>query len=159
MWPVARSRSGRWAYRSSRSPASLEAGASGPDDLGAENLDAEARVAVGLSAAEPVVHVQRRDPVPELAQREEEAGGVGPAGDEAQHLAARLDQVVPAHVRLDPLEDPHTAKCAQNVGAASHRSRTPTTSSSSASENSYGVAYSTSGIRAAGSTPALAAIT
>ena len=62
------------------------------------------RVRVGLRAAQAVVDVQRRDAVAELAQRVEEAGRVGAARDEAEHLAARLDQVVPADVRLDPRE-------------------------------------------------------
>ena len=43
------------------------------DDLGAELLGAEARIGVGLLAAQAVVDVQRRDAVAELAQREQEA--------------------------------------------------------------------------------------
>jgi hypothetical protein len=35
----------------------------------------------------------------------EEAGRVGAAGDEAEHLAARLDQPVPADVGLDAREE------------------------------------------------------
>ena len=65
-------------------------------------------------------------PVAELAQRVAEAGRVGAAGDEAEHLAARLDQLVPADVRLDPLEErPRRQCCTHQVGAASHASSTP----------------------------------
>ena len=46
--------------------------------------------------------MERGDAVAELAQRVPEAGRVGPAGDERDHLAARGNQVVPADVLLDP---------------------------------------------------------
>src|SRR5581483_3974272 len=71
------------------------------DDLGAELLRAQARVRVRLGTAQPVIDVQRRDAVAELAQRTPEAGRVGAAADEAQHLATGLDQLVPADVLLD----------------------------------------------------------
>src|SRR5581483_9982110 len=77
----------------------------GLHDLGAEALGAEARVLVRLGAAQAVVDVQRRDAVAELAQRVVEAGRVGAAGDEAEHLAARLDQLVPADVLFDAREE------------------------------------------------------
>jgi hypothetical protein len=48
-----------------------------------------------------VIDVEGGDGVAELAERVVEAGRVGAAGDEAQHLAARLDQVVPADVLVD----------------------------------------------------------
>ena len=65
-----------------------QARAGGVHDLGAESLDAEARVRIRLGAAKAVSDVQRGDAVPELAQREDETGRVGPAGDEAEHLTA-----------------------------------------------------------------------
>ena len=49
--------------------------------------------------------MQRRDAIAELAQRVEEARRVGAARDEAEHVAARLDQIVPADVLLDALEN------------------------------------------------------
>jgi hypothetical protein len=52
-----------------------------------------------------VVDVQCRDAVAELTQRVEETGRIGAAGDEAEHVAARLDQIVPADVGLDALEE------------------------------------------------------
>jgi len=51
-----------------------------------------------------VVDVQRRDAVAKLAQRVEETRRVRSAGDEAEDVAAGLDQVVAANVRLDALE-------------------------------------------------------
>src|SRR5204863_9653350 len=77
------------------------------DDLRAELALAEAGVVVGVAAAQPVVDVERGHLVAELAKREGETGRVGPAGDEAQHLATRSDQVTRADVRFDPLEDFH----------------------------------------------------
>ena len=59
-------------------------------------------VLVRLGAAEPVVHMERRDAVAELAERVPEAGRVGPAGDEREHLAAGRNQVVTADLLLDP---------------------------------------------------------
>ena len=82
------------------------------DHLGAERLGAEARVLVGLRAAEPVVHVQRRDAVAERAERVPQARRVGSAGDEAAHLPARLDQVVRADVLLDARGQLHVRKSA-----------------------------------------------
>jgi len=52
-----------------------------------------------------VVDVQRRDAVAERAERVVQAGRVGAARDEAQDVAAGLDQVVAPDVRLDALED------------------------------------------------------
>ena len=72
------------------------------DDFGAEGLAAEMGVLVRLGAAEPVVHMERRDAVAELAERVPEAGRVGPAGDEREHLAAGRNQVVTADLLLDP---------------------------------------------------------
>jgi len=51
-----------------------------------------------------VVDVECRDAVAELAQRVEEAGRVCAARDEAKNVAARLEQVVPSDVRLDPVQ-------------------------------------------------------
>ncbi|HEV7640298.1 MAG TPA: hypothetical protein VGO39_05505, partial [Gaiellaceae bacterium] len=72
--------------------------------LGAEALHAPARVLVGLRAAQTVVDVQRGDIEAELAKRMEQARRVRTAGDEAQHIATGLDQVVPADVRFDPAQ-------------------------------------------------------
>ena len=59
---------------------------------------AEACVVVGLGAAQAVVRA-RRDAV--RAEDVPERGRVGAAGDEAGHVAAGRDQVVPADVLLD----------------------------------------------------------
>src|SRR5439155_10996533 len=58
------------------------------DDLGAEAFAAEAGVLVGLGAAEPMVDVQGGHAVAELAEGVPEAGRVGAAGDEREHLGA-----------------------------------------------------------------------
>jgi hypothetical protein len=73
-------------------------------DLRAEALRTPARVLVRLLAAQGVVDVQRRDVEAELAERMEQAGRVRAAGNEAQNVATRLDQVVPADVRFDPAQ-------------------------------------------------------
>jgi hypothetical protein len=52
-----------------------------------------------------VVDVQRLDVEPELAKRVEEAGRVRTARNEAQDVATRRDQVVPADVRFDPVQE------------------------------------------------------
>ena len=119
----ARSRAaGRAPARSEGRAARLvEPGAVGADDLGAEHLGAEARVRVRLGAAQPVVDVERRGAVAELAQREHEAGRVGAARDEAEHLAAGLDQLVAPDVRLDPREHVHR----RSVHHSERRSREP----------------------------------
>jgi hypothetical protein len=74
-------------------------------DLRAELLDAPARVLIRLGAAQAVVDVQRRHVEAELAESVEEAGRVGAARDEAQDVATRRDQVVPADVRFDPVQE------------------------------------------------------
>jgi len=73
--------------------------------LGAEPLGAEARVGVGLRAPQPVVDVQRGDAVAELAERVVQARRIGAARDEAEGLAAGLDQPVPADVVFDAREE------------------------------------------------------
>src|SRR5262249_38928344 len=72
------------------------------DDLRAELAFAETRIVVGLASAQPVVDVQGRDLVAELAERVQEAGRVGAARHEAQDLAARRDPSGRADVRSDP---------------------------------------------------------
>ena len=67
-----------------------------------------------------MIDVERRDAVAELAERQHEAGRVGAARDQAEHLAAGLDQLVTADVSLDPLEDVHGRK-----SASPRRSREP----------------------------------
>jgi hypothetical protein len=52
-----------------------------------------------------VVDVQRLHVEPELAERVEEAGRVRAARNEAQDVATRRDQVVPADVRFDPVQE------------------------------------------------------
>jgi hypothetical protein len=81
----------------------------GLHDLGAEPLLAPRRVGVGLGAAQTVVDVQRGDAVAELGKGVVETRRVGAARDEAQDLPARLDEVVPADVGLDPLQDLQSA--------------------------------------------------
>jgi hypothetical protein len=44
------------------------------------------------------------DGVAQLAERVEEAGGIGAARNQAEDLAARLDQLVPADMGLDAPE-------------------------------------------------------
>ena len=90
--------------------------------------------AVRLGAAQPVVDVERRDAVAELAEREGEAGRVGAARDEAEHLAAGLDQLVAADVRLDPREQRPSAEVSHSpvrARRASPRARGDRRSSSS----------------------------
>src|SRR5262249_24473066 len=77
------------------------------DDLGAELLAAEARVPVRLGSAQPVVDVERGDPVAELPQAAPQARRVGAARDQAGHLAAEIDQLVAADVLLDAREEGH----------------------------------------------------
>jgi hypothetical protein len=74
-------------------------------DRGAEALRAPARIFVRLRAPQAVVDVQRRDLEPQLTERVEEAGRVRTPRNEAQDVATRLDQVVPADVRLDPVQE------------------------------------------------------
>src|SRR5581483_11287945 len=78
-----------------------------PDDLGVEALRAPAGVLVRLGPAQAVVDVQRGDAVAEIPERVVETGRVGAARDEALHLSTRLDELVPADVRLDPLQQLH----------------------------------------------------
>src|SRR5579862_249714 len=79
------------------------AGAQGrdADDLGAELLDAETRVRIRLLTPQTVVDMQGGDAVAELPQRTPEAGRVGAPAHQAEHLSARLDQLMPADVLLD----------------------------------------------------------
>jgi hypothetical protein len=74
-------------------------------DLRAEALGAPARIRVRLRAPQAVVDVQRRDVEPELAKGVEETGRVRAARNEAQDVATRLDQVVPADMRFDPAQE------------------------------------------------------
>ena len=86
------------------------------DDLCSEHVSAEARVRVGVLAAQLVIHVQRRHAVPETGERMLQTGRVGASGDETAHLAARLDQLVRADVLFDPFSQRdgiHTADCAR----------------------------------------------
>src|SRR4029077_10618936 len=62
-------------------------------------------VGVGLRAAQPVIDVQRRHAIAELAERVVEARRVGAARGEAEHGAARLDQLVAPDVLLDAFEN------------------------------------------------------
>src|SRR5205823_2760280 len=79
-----------------------------------EVLRAEARVLVGLLAAQAVVDVERGDAVPELAQGVEQAGRVGASRDETGHVGTRLDQPVRTDVTLDPLEElVHERQCSR----------------------------------------------
>ena len=73
-------------------------------DLCSEALRAPVCIRIGLGTAQAVVHVESGDAVAQLSKGVVEAGRVGAAGNQAQHLAPRLDQVVPAHVALDPRE-------------------------------------------------------
>ena len=83
-------------------PVVLGAPAAAVDHLRAEPLGAEARILVGGVTPQPVIHVQRGDAIAELRQDVPETGRVGAARDEAGHVAARRDQVVPADQLLDP---------------------------------------------------------
>jgi hypothetical protein len=76
-------------------------------DLGAEDVGAEPRVLVRLVAAQTMVHVQRGDRVPELAHRVPQRARVRTARDETRHVAAGRDQVVPADLLLDAIEEVH----------------------------------------------------
>ena len=64
-----------------------------------------AGVRIRLLPAQPVVDMDRRDAVPDLAEDVPEAGRVGPALDEAADLAPRRDQVVVADEALDALRN------------------------------------------------------
>src|SRR5262249_46270220 len=75
------------------------------DHLGAEHLAAEAGVGLRLVAAQAVIDVQRRDRVPELAQRVPETGRVGTARDEHGDRAPGLDQAVATDLPLDAAAD------------------------------------------------------
>src|SRR5207253_3239727 len=75
--------------------------------LGPELLGAEPRILLGFGAPQAVVHVQRRDPVAELAQDVPEAGRIGPAGDQAGHLTPALNQLPAADEVLDALWQLH----------------------------------------------------
>jgi hypothetical protein len=75
------------------------------DDLRSERVGAEARICGGLGAAQAVVDVQRRHVEAELAESVEEASRVGAARNEAHDVATRGNQVVPADVRFDPVEE------------------------------------------------------
>ena len=66
-----------------------------------EPLAAGTGVLVGLGATEPVVRVQALDHVSERPEHVPEAGGVRAARDEAENVAARRDQLVPADMLLD----------------------------------------------------------
>ena len=79
--------------------------------------------------------MERRRAVAELAQSKDEAGRVGATRDQAEHLAARLEQVVAADVDVDPLEQIHRPKCAYQVGSSSHVTSVTTARSSSSAVN------------------------
>ena len=96
--PVAADRAALVAECGLGEPAAVEL-----HDLRAERLGAEARVLLGLGAAQLVVHVQRRDAIAERAEQVPEAGRVGAARDEARDLAAGRDQLVLADEALDPV--------------------------------------------------------
>ena len=66
-----------------------------------EPVGAPRRVGIRLGAPEPVVDVQRRDGVAELAQHVEQARRIRTTGDEADDRLPRLEQRVPANVLLD----------------------------------------------------------
>jgi hypothetical protein len=73
--------------------------------FGAEHFTAETRVLFRLFSALVMVHVQGADPVAERPERVPEAGRVGSARDQAEHLAAGLDQVLGADQLLDSLAE------------------------------------------------------
>src|SRR3954454_5482367 len=87
---------------------------------GGEAIRAPAGVLVRLRSPQAMVDVQRRNRVAELPERMEEAGRVGAARDEAEHGLARRDQLVPADVRLDPLQELQEDSV---TGALTRRSR------------------------------------
>ena len=105
MWPVARSSPDAERVADVAQLGFGRAARGALHDLGVEPLGAPRSVGVGLGAAQAVVDVQRRDAIAELAQRVVEARRVGAARDEAEHGAARLDQLVAADVLLDALEN------------------------------------------------------
>ncbi len=71
-------------------------------DFGAEALAAEARVLLGVLAAEPMVDVERAGAVAEGPKRMPEARGVRATGDQADNVPARRNEVVPADVLFHP---------------------------------------------------------
>ena len=73
-------------------------------DLGIEHVRAEAGVLVGVRAPQLVVHVERRNAIPERAEDVPETGRVRAARDEARDVAAGWNQLVLAHEPLDPLD-------------------------------------------------------
>src|SRR5581483_1832153 len=77
----------------------------GRDDLGAERLGAEARVLLGLVAAQSVVHVQRGDAVADRTQGVPEARRIRTARDETEHVAAGWDQLMRSDERFDPAKE------------------------------------------------------
>ena len=96
------------------------------DDLGSQARRRNG-VGLGLLAAKPVVHVERRCAIAQLAQCVPEAGRVGAAGDEADDLTARRDQIAggraPRSARAAPRR-PHgdASRCRQPAGATRSRS-------------------------------------
>src|SRR4029079_11184596 len=72
-----------------------------------ETLRAETRVVVGVSSAQSVVHVQRRDAIAERRQHMPEARRVGAARDEAGHGPTRRDQLLLPNELLDAVSQ-HT---------------------------------------------------
>ena len=72
------------------------------DYLRAEALAAEAGVLFGLLAAELMVDVESVYAVAEGPKCMPEAGRVRPTRDQAQDVAPRGDEIVPADVLLDP---------------------------------------------------------
>src|SRR5919109_683782 len=72
------------------------------DDLRPELLAAEAGVFVGLRAPELMVDVERAYAVAEGPKCMPKAGRVRATRDEAEHVAAGRNEVVPADVLLDP---------------------------------------------------------
>src|SRR5918996_2621702 len=71
-------------------------------DLGPEPVAAEAGVLLGLRAAKPMVDVERADAVAEGPKCMPEARRVGAPRDQAEHLAAGRNELVPADVLFDP---------------------------------------------------------
>ncbi len=71
------------------------------DHFCTQPLGAEARVRIRFRAPERVVHVEGRDAVAQRAENVPETGRIGSPRDETHHVAAGLDQAVPANVPLD----------------------------------------------------------